>query len=45
MDFSDNKLWGVTIKWSAPPQLKFTAEHQACQGVGSCFLQHSIRNI
>lgn len=30
MDFSKNKLCGVTIKWSAPSELKFTFQHQAC---------------
>lgn len=37
MDFSDNKLCGVTIKWSAPSQPKFTVQHQASKPFGSCF--------
>lgn len=28
MDFNNNKLHGVTIKWSSPSQPKFTVQHQ-----------------
>lgn len=45
MDFSNNKLCGVTTKCSAPSQLKFTVQHQACEWFGRCFLQHTAQEI